>query len=283
MNASVDINQALAAIWGVEPVIGTDWVHPATGVADHPEIATEVLVGKTNRAESQAVFDELKEHEYTVRVVGQKIVVLGKSEFTTALAADYFIQTYLSGKNAGEIPADLNQTMEADYMYTYSLAGNGAAQYDEALTAATLQGLYNRTAEHKLYLLASNIPATSKALSILSADGYRFSSIERVRIEKFDQLLTKFGDCVEAIVIWDFDVPATSNVATTVAGAENGIVMNGDQYQKYAHLLPSDVKVIDLRGKFNSGSKQEAPKTMPIAGRSKSTASRFLRKSWVLQ
>ena len=97
MTASIDVRNAMRDIYAVEPVIGTDWIHPTSGKADYPEIATEVLVGKTNRAESQQVWEELGEHEYTVRVVNQKIVILGK----TALDA---LDDYLAQKKSGKNP-----------------------------------------------------------------------------------------------------------------------------------------------------------------------------------
>ncbi len=251
LNASVDVKRALSEVYGVEPVIGTDWIHPSTGKADFPEIPTEVLIGKTNRAESQEVWEALGEHEYTVRVVNQKIVVLGKSDFGTKLATAHFINTYLSGTSAGKIPLTLNDTKEADFMYTYALSGNGTDKYDYSVTLATLQGLYNRTAEHRLYLTTSDVAASSSTLSMLSSGDRYLSQVEKVSITSRDDLFALAGDCVETVAIWDPSVPATVNVATTVAGVENGIVMTYAQYEKTKHLLPSDVKLVDLRGKFD--------------------------------
>ncbi len=250
LNASVSIKNALAEHYGVEPVIGTDWVHHTTGKADYPEIATEVLVGKTNRAESQQVYEELGEYEFTVRIVNQKIVILGKTDFGTKLAAQYFVETFFKGDKPGKIPQDLKYTMEVDYMYTYALSGSGEDKYDYSVTIATLQGLYNRTAEHKLYLTTGDVAATSQALSLLSGGERHLSRVEKVKIANRDELFAIAGGCVETVAIWDPNVPATVNVATTVAGVENGIVMTYEQYEKCKSLLPADVKLVDLRGKF---------------------------------
>lgn len=253
MTASIDVRNAMREVYAVEPVIGTDWIHPTSGKADYPEIATEVLVGKTNRAESQQVWEELGEHEYTVRVVNQKIVILGKTDFGTKLAAKYFIDNYMytNDKNSGKIPLTLQETMEADYMYTYALSGGGSELYDYSLTIATLQGLYNRTAEHKLYITSSDIAASGSTLSMLSAGDRYLSCVEKIKIAKRDDLFSLAASCIESIAIWDTNVPATANVATTIAGVENGIVMTYKQYEDNKHLLPQNVKLFDLRGKFD--------------------------------
>ena len=66
----------------------TDWEKDP----DPAEIATryEILVGKTSRPESDLVYDALEEGEYTIRVVGNKLVVLGKTDELTAFAVDAF-------------------------------------------------------------------------------------------------------------------------------------------------------------------------------------------------
>ena len=233
--ASVDVKQSMQAVYGVEPVIGTDWIHPSTGKADYPEIATEVLVGKTNRAESLEVWESLGDYEYTVRIVNQKIVILGKTDFGTKLAANYFINTYMSGKYAGEIPLETTITMEADHMYTYTLTGSGAAKYDDSITIATLQGLYNRTAEHKLYITTGEIQASSDVLSLLSAEGRHLADVEKVKLAKRDDVFQLAASCIESVAIWDLNVPATINVATTIAGVENGIVMTFTGMRLFHH------------------------------------------------
>ena len=251
LNASVAVKTAMRDVYGVEPVIGTDWIHPTSGKADYPEIATEVLVGKTNRAESLEVWEALGDYEYTVRVVNQKIVILGKTDFGTKLAAEYFINTYMSGKYAGEIPLETTMTMEADHMYTYTLTGSGENKYDDSVMIATLQGLYNRTAEHKLYITTGEVKSSSDVLSLLSAEGRHLADVEKVKLAKRDDVFRLAADCIASVAIWDLNVPATVNVATTIAGVENGIVMTYEQYQNNKHLLSENVKLFDLRGKFD--------------------------------
>ena len=57
--AAVDVARALKESIGVEEVtIGSDWIS-RDGKADFPEIETEILVGRTNRAESEQVLQTL--------------------------------------------------------------------------------------------------------------------------------------------------------------------------------------------------------------------------------
>ncbi|MBQ3927587.1 MAG: hypothetical protein II710_02965, partial [Clostridia bacterium] len=47
------------------------------------ETELEILVGQTNRKESTEVYETLSDHEYTVRFVGDKLVILGKTKLGT--------------------------------------------------------------------------------------------------------------------------------------------------------------------------------------------------------
>ena len=55
----------------------------------------EILVGKTNRAETAKVLKKIKGHGYAISVVGKKIVIVGTTNFLTAIALECFIDTYL--------------------------------------------------------------------------------------------------------------------------------------------------------------------------------------------
>ena len=53
--------------------------------------ATEILVGATNRKESQEVLATLKENEYTVCLVNNKLVIVGYNDYLTSLALKDFV------------------------------------------------------------------------------------------------------------------------------------------------------------------------------------------------
>jgi len=57
--------------------------------------AKEILIGLTNRAESRQVYASLSGRAFTVRTVGDKIVILGTDETLTLAAVQYFINRCL--------------------------------------------------------------------------------------------------------------------------------------------------------------------------------------------
>lgn len=65
--------------------LGTDWV----GRGKEPDSSTyEILVGRTNRPETQSFLETLAPNEYGFGVVGNKIVVTGWSDMTIGMALD---------------------------------------------------------------------------------------------------------------------------------------------------------------------------------------------------
>ena len=258
---AVNISTKFKDILGAEVIIGTDWVN-RDGTADYPEKPVEILVGKTNRPETEALMKELGNGQYLIRVVGQKVVIVGINDFCLKKGLNYFIETYLSGKNAGKIPKTLNYLGESDYMYTFKIPNNGNEKYDIAITAATLQGLYNRDAEHPLYLYSDEkaLSATKEMLNLMRSNGYWLADTDRVDLSSdLKELFALAKDDIKSVILWDEAVPATVNVATTMAGVENGIVMTPTQYDKFADALPADVNVISLVGRFTgeeTGSKK---------------------------
>ncbi len=81
----------------------------------------EILLGNTNREESKIATDELAFNQAIMRVVGKKIVIVGKTDTLTAMAILKFIETYMpeDGKTV-LVPADLNEIVTLDM--TESLA-----------------------------------------------------------------------------------------------------------------------------------------------------------------
>ncbi len=106
----------------------------------------------------------------------------------------------------------------------------GEARYDYLKIATALQGLVNRNEAQLYYLFETNSFAKNNGnvdmdeywLEKLSEeDEYLASFTQRKDVTDFYQLFTIFEDYYDGIVLWDPDVPATSNVASTVAGADD--------------------------------------------------------------
>ena len=92
--------------------ITTDWEKDP----DPAEIATryEILIGATNRPESEQLLAELGENQYAIRVINNKLVIVGVDDKRTALAVRYFTETYLC-EGAPEIPASINVLNTVEY------------------------------------------------------------------------------------------------------------------------------------------------------------------------
>ena len=143
------------------------------------------------------------------------------------------------------------------YMYTY-VGGRGKVAYDEAMAVACIQGIINRE-RPCLYV----VPANKKSrpyywLDILSRKDGWLPQKKRVAIDDLDSLVKFAGDKLKGAVIWDPKVPATCNVATTIAGVKDGIVLSPELAEE--KLTSWKLPVIDdLRGRFDgslTGSKK---------------------------
>ena len=111
------LRKAIETVTGVKPKLDTDW----TDQNNNANIK-EILVGKTNRAESTAVISALKSKEYAIKVSGNKIVIAGASDDLLAKAVSAFLATYAgynseedyTAKNTLAIPANLDLTESFD-------------------------------------------------------------------------------------------------------------------------------------------------------------------------
>lgn len=96
---AVAIRNALNETTGLSVGIKDDWYRDETEIP-----ALEILVGETNRSESAQVYAELGENEWRVTVVGSKIVIAGATDDALCDAAEYFINTFITGKSEIMIP-----------------------------------------------------------------------------------------------------------------------------------------------------------------------------------
>lgn len=132
--------------------------------------------------------------------------------------------------------------------------GNDTVQrYDTMKFTVALQGLLNRE-EPKLFILWQD--ADTFWLDYLSSPGKLLYGYEHIKIRSFDELLRVFSDEIRSrgLVAWDYNVPATANVATTICGADGLLPVRGDGSPgsvmcKVIEATGAEVK-LDLRGMF---------------------------------
>ncbi|MBE6630084.1 MAG: MBL fold metallo-hydrolase [Ruminococcaceae bacterium] len=82
------LSAAIKSATGSTAILRTD---------DSSIVSKEILVGLTNREESIAAYNSLQGRSFTIRVIGDKIVIVGSDELMTTMAVQYFIHTYLGG------------------------------------------------------------------------------------------------------------------------------------------------------------------------------------------
>lgn len=136
-------------------------------------------------------------------------------------------------------------------IYTFELQGQtGSDAYDEAVTVAVAQGIFNRSShDSRLYLTSRSNPRPEYWLNLFSQKGEWLSPRTIVPVSGMQELVELVRPYLREVIIYDETVPATLNVATTIAGVENGIVLSPSSLSE---MLPQfgGLPVVDLRGKF---------------------------------
>ncbi len=145
---------------------------------------------------------------------------------------------------------------EAVFSYTLTHASS-VDSYDEAVAVACLQGIINRE-RPRLYVLSAKDKRPEYWRNILSGEGRWLEGRRFEAIGDLDGLVRLAGDGLKGAVVWDPEVPASLNVATTIAGVEDGVVLSPEYAKRYLSAWKLEV-LVDLRGRFTgeeTGSKK---------------------------
>ena len=97
ITAAAKLRTSIEAATGVAIGISDDYVPRGQEV---PTDTCDILVGLTNRAESAQVHATLSEGEYTIQMVGKRLIILGYDEACTVAAVEYFINNILGYNEA---------------------------------------------------------------------------------------------------------------------------------------------------------------------------------------
>ena len=89
--------------FGVTITPKDDWVKGLAKGEAYDSEELEILIGDTNRRESQEVLASLQPGEYAIRVVGDKLVLIGTTDYLTALAVEAFTSYVKASDNANEL------------------------------------------------------------------------------------------------------------------------------------------------------------------------------------
>ena len=97
VKAAQHISQRLAETFGVTPQLTDDWVQPDS---EHDPLAVEILVGATNYNETKAAYNATPYGDYSVKAVGNKLVLVSYSDSYMFDAANALVNLVVSGYNA---------------------------------------------------------------------------------------------------------------------------------------------------------------------------------------
>lgn len=146
--------------------------------------------------------------------------------------------------------------------------------YDAMKAITALQGTLNRNAPC-LYLLTE--PHDFFWLEYMSEEGKMLSHFRREILTTFDEVVRVFEKEIAdfGLVLWDDAVPATANVAGTIAGVKDVIPVRGDEregsiFSRLVSMTGCAVK-FDLRNKF-TGNGTIPDTTRPSSGSAKCDA-----------
>lgn len=104
--AAAKLRAAFKDKFGVNPDLSDDWIMRGETLE---EGLLEILIGKTNRPESEIVKNSLSGDMYAVAVLNDKIVITASSDAYIGDAVDYFIKTYIKpAEEKMEIEASTN-------------------------------------------------------------------------------------------------------------------------------------------------------------------------------
>ncbi|UVI27362.1 sugar-binding protein [Paenibacillus spongiae] len=108
--------------------------------------------------------------------------------------------------------------------------------YDYLKLATALQGVVNRTNTQLYYFYESNSIAKEAGMDIdhfwldeLRKEGGALAARTLVTAASFSAVLDQFASAFNGVVVWDQNVPATANVASTATGAENLLPVRFDE------------------------------------------------------
>jgi hypothetical protein len=129
----------------------------------------------------------------------------------------------------GQVVRDGSHTVIHIYDMTRQPAN--ADDYDEVAALATMQGIINRD-KPILYINNDGYGRPKYWLDIMSKDGRWLEGVERRTITDLDDVYRLAAAKLKGAVIWDPEVPASMNVATTIAGVEDAVVFSLDLFAK---------------------------------------------------
>ncbi len=159
--------------------------------------------------------------------------------------------------------------------------------YDTTILVSVLQGIVNKEGP-RLYLNHDHDhdeePGVDKFWLAQTRDPDKpygwLASYQIKQIETLDKLLDTFRKDVQGVVIWDDEVPATLNAATTIAGVENWVVLRDGSELRDDVTKRWEIKK-SLVGMFGTDSPTILGYNTPTTGSAKNDVYVWLREQYL--
>ncbi len=117
-NSATDLRKAIMGKYGIEKMtITTDFETPNTDPSTR--YPYEILVGVTNRAETEDALKAIKYNDFIITVSGKRAVILGGNDQKTVEAVQYFIDNFLTD---GSLVLDSQSTYHQKGTYEFENA-----------------------------------------------------------------------------------------------------------------------------------------------------------------
>ena len=275
IEATKKLRDQLTSVFGVELQLNDDW-HKAS--EELPATAKEILVGKTNRVETQNALAAIKAKDFAIVFENERIIITAGTDSGVMDAVDYFIANYIDAEGKKiTLTEHLFDVVEYEYpIGVISINGVAITEYKivypkncDLVTYYTAEVisdyLYNNAgvkleviddtkAENKYELLVGDTNRAASNIGIdLPADRYSLSiSGEKVVLQGDYQMV---GAAAGALINNYFATGAkevnVTNLPTAPAAAEytfkkatSGIMMIGDGMSRIHFDAAIDTGVI---------------------------------------
>lgn len=93
IKAAATLRNTFTEKFGAEPDIKSDWLKRGEEL---PVGTKEILIGQTNRPESEQAMNELEEGGFLIKVYGERIAIVAADDAMLVNAINYFINTYVA-------------------------------------------------------------------------------------------------------------------------------------------------------------------------------------------
>lgn len=120
IDAMSDMRKAIESKYGVSIKPADDWIKGLAKDEAYVTDAPEILIGATNRKESREALATLNQGEYKICVSGNKLILIGSTDYLTAQAVNAFVEyvNASAGSDTLSVPLDYSLVKTQEDMFS---------------------------------------------------------------------------------------------------------------------------------------------------------------------